>query len=86
MDSDEEDDDDMEVEEVDSDEWEDDPIPITDCLFCSVHSSTFEKNITHMTTVHSFFVPDPDFVTDFEGLIEYLGAKVRCFILAIEHL
>jgi len=72
----EEDDDDMEVEEVDSDEWEEDPIPSTDCLFCSHHSSTLEKNIVHMTSVHSFFLPDPEYVTDVEGLIEYLGAKV----------
>jgi len=72
----ESDDDGMEVEEVDSDEWEDDPIPITDCLFCSHHSSNLDKNVIHMSTEHTFFLPDPEFVTDLEGLIEYLGAKV----------
>ena len=72
----EEDDDDMEVEEVDSDEWEDDPIEIMDCLFCSHHSSNLEKNLSHMTVSHSFFLPDPEFISDLEGLMCYLGAKV----------
>ena len=38
----------MEVEEVDSDEWEefdDDPIPVTDCLFCPHHSANLDNNI-----------------------------------------
>jgi len=75
----EEEESDMEVEEVDSDEWEDfeeDPIPVTDCLFCSKQSSRMEDNIRHMTEVHSFFIPDPEFLIDPQGLIEYLGAKV----------
>jgi len=72
----EDDEDDMEVEEVDSDEWEDDPIPVTDCLFCNHHSSSLDKNIMHMSSEHSFFLPDPEYVTNVEGLIEYLGAKV----------
>ena len=37
--------DEMEVEEVDSDEWEEeDPIPITDCVFCSHHSANLDNN------------------------------------------
>ena len=75
---------DMEVEEVDSDEWEDDPVPVTDCLFCSHHSSTLDKNIVHMTAEHSFFLPDPEFITDLEGLVEYLGAKVRILLYISE--
>ena len=76
-DEDMEDEEDMEIEEVDSDEWEDDPIESTDCLFCSHHSSNIDKNLNHMTTTHSFFLPDPEYISDLEGLIEYLGAKVR---------
>ena len=30
-----------------------------------------------MTISHSFFLPDPEYITDLEGLIEYLGAKVN---------
>lgn len=76
----EEEQEDEEMEEVDSDEWdeeyEDDPVPTTDCLFCSHHSANLDNNIRHMTEVHSFFIPDPEFLVNIEGLLEYLGAKV----------
>jgi len=71
--------DDMEIEEVDSDEWDefdDDAISSTDCLFCNHHSASLDNNIKHMTEVHSFFIPDPEYLTDINGLVEYLGAKV----------
>ena len=73
----EEEEEEMEVEEVESDEWEeDDPIPVTECLFCNHHSNNLDKNLSHMTVEHSFFLPDPEFLTNLGGLIEYLGAKV----------
>lgn len=84
-DDDEGDDGDMEVEEVDSDEWEDDDeegaergesVPPTDCLFCSHPSGDLEKNLIHMTEKHSFFLPDPEYLADLEGMVAYLGEKV----------
>lgn len=48
-------------------------IPITDCLFCSHHSKSLMKNVAHMTKVHSFFIPDVEFLVDIKGLIRYLG-------------
>lgn len=48
----------------------------TDCLFCTTKSSTFEENMTHMTTVHSFFIPDIEYLVDLKGLIRYLGEKI----------
>lgn len=51
-------------------------IPITDCLFCSHHSSSLVKNVAHMTKVHSFFIPDIEYLSDLKGLITYLGEKV----------
>ncbi|KAM9323264.1 cytoplasmic 60S subunit biogenesis factor ZNF622 [Pholidichthys leucotaenia] len=51
-------------------------IPVTDCLFCSHHSKTLVKNIAHMTKVHSFFIPDVEFLVDLRGFIRYLGEKV----------
>lgn len=72
------DEDEMEVEEVDDDEWEGEAIPITDCLICCHHSSTLEKNLTHMTNTHSFFIPDLDYCINVEGFIEYLGEKIGC--------
>lgn len=60
---------------------EPDAIPITDCLFCSHHSSCFMKNVAHMTKDHSFFIPDIEYLVDFRGLIKYLGKSVRAFSL-----
>uniref|UniRef100_A0A8C5RKT7 Cytoplasmic 60S subunit biogenesis factor ZNF622 n=1 Tax=Laticauda laticaudata TaxID=8630 RepID=A0A8C5RKT7_LATLA len=51
-------------------------IPITNCLFCSHHSSCFMKNVAHMTKAHSFFIPDIEYLVDFRGLIKYLGEKI----------
>ncbi|KAG8512633.1 Zinc finger protein 622 [Galemys pyrenaicus] len=51
-------------------------IPITDCLFCSHHSSSLMKNVAHMTKIHSFFIPDIEYLSDLKGLIKYLGDKV----------
>lgn len=51
-------------------------ISITDCLFCSHHSKSLMKNVTHMTKVHGFFIPDVEFLVDLKGLIRYLGEKV----------
>ncbi|XP_028593795.2 cytoplasmic 60S subunit biogenesis factor ZNF622 isoform X1 [Podarcis muralis] len=53
-----------------------DAIPVTDCLFCSHHSSCLMKNVSHMTKVHSFFIPDIEYLVDIRGLIKYLGEKV----------
>ncbi|KAJ7338423.1 hypothetical protein JRQ81_012068 [Phrynocephalus forsythii] len=53
-----------------------DAIPVTDCLFCSHHSSCLMKNVAHMTKVHSFFIPDIEYLVDLRGLIKYLGEKV----------
>ncbi|KAJ1203984.1 hypothetical protein NDU88_007765 [Pleurodeles waltl] len=51
-------------------------LPVTDCLFCSHHSHSLMKNVAHMTKVHSFFIPDIEFLQDLRGLIAYLGEKV----------
>ncbi|XP_005356713.1 zinc finger protein 622 [Microtus ochrogaster] len=51
-------------------------IPVTDCLFCSHHSSSLMKNVAHMTKIHSFFIPDIEYLSDLKGLIKYLGEKV----------
>ncbi|XP_058493328.1 cytoplasmic 60S subunit biogenesis factor ZNF622 [Solea solea] len=51
-------------------------IPVTDCLFCSHHSKSLVKNVTHMTKVHGFFIPDVEFLVDLSGLVRYLGEKI----------
>uniref|UniRef100_A0A8I6ADV2 Cytoplasmic 60S subunit biogenesis factor ZNF622 n=1 Tax=Rattus norvegicus TaxID=10116 RepID=A0A8I6ADV2_RAT len=70
----------VEEEDAEDAEAEESPplgaIPITDCLFCSHHSSSLVKNVAHMTKVHSFFIPDIEYLSDLKGLIKYLGEKV----------
>ncbi|KIJ67668.1 hypothetical protein HYDPIDRAFT_25147 [Hydnomerulius pinastri MD-312] len=46
------------------------------CLFCTHSSSSLEENLTHMSSAHSFFIPDADYLVDLTGLITYLGEKI----------
>jgi pre-60S factor REI1 len=46
------------------------------CLFCPEVSASLEANLTHMSSKHSFFVPDADYLVDLPGLLTYLGEKV----------
>ena len=47
-----------------------------DCLFCQVKSETFEVSMHHMTTKHSFFIPDLEYLIDLKGLIAYIADKI----------
>ncbi|CAO3594440.1 unnamed protein product [Absidia cylindrospora] len=47
-----------------------------DCLFCHHQSDTLEDNMTHMTKIHSFFIPDIEYLVDLQGMIRYLGEKI----------
>lgn len=46
------------------------------CLFCPHQSSDLADNLTHMSSSHSFFIPDADYLVDLPGLITYLGEKI----------
>lgn len=46
------------------------------CLFCDKKSSSPKANVSHMDSMHGFFVPEEQYVVDLEGLLEYLGFKV----------
>ena len=69
---------DEEMEEVSSEEWEDEeePIPSTSCFFCKNHSESIEDNCRHMSEGHSFFIPDLEYVSDLEGLLTYIGERI----------
>jgi C2H2 type zinc-finger (2 copies) len=49
---------------------------LTTGLFCFHPSEDIEANLKHMRAEHSFFVPDIEFLTDPEGLLEHLMSKV----------
>ncbi|XP_068628594.1 cytoplasmic 60S subunit biogenesis factor ZNF622 [Battus philenor] len=74
---------DSEIEELDSDEWDecrikesDSLIKPKDCLFCPHHSKNMVKNLKHMLEAHSFFIPDVEYCIDIKGLLLYLGEKI----------
>ncbi|TFY74879.1 hypothetical protein EWM64_g9131, partial [Hericium alpestre] len=46
------------------------------CLFCTHESPSLDDNLTHMSTEHSFFIPDAEYLVDITGLITYLGEKI----------
>jgi hypothetical protein len=48
----------------------------SDCLFCQTKASSVETCLKHMSSVHSFFLPDVDNLVDLPGLLAYLGEKV----------
>lgn len=48
----------------------------SDCLFCTTRLSTIETCLQHMSTSHSFFIPDREYLSDIAGLLAYLGEKV----------
>jgi len=65
------------------DEVEGTPLPPNHCLFCDSGNECFESNLEHMSREHSFFIPDVEYCTDIEGLLEYLGGKVGEGILCL---
>ncbi|KAJ0181133.1 hypothetical protein K1T71_003218 [Dendrolimus kikuchii] len=74
---------DSEIEELDSDEWDecrekgsDSLIKPKECLFCSHHSKNMVKNLKHMSGAHSFFIPDVEYCVNIKGLLLYLGEKI----------
>ena len=58
--------------------WEGDALGLEECLFCPHISTTLNKKVKHMSTSHSFFIPDMEYLTDLEGLITYLGSFSNC--------
>ncbi|KAH8400423.1 hypothetical protein KR215_012047 [Drosophila sulfurigaster] len=77
---------DIEEEEIDSDEWDkiaENPLSERDCLFCTEQSEDLVANLKHMSVAHSFFIPDAEYCTDMEGLIYYLGEKVANYFICL---
>lgn len=50
--------------------------PSTECLFCGQSQSSLDSSVSHMSSVHGFFVPERKYLVDFEGLLRYLADKV----------
>ena len=61
----------------------DEHLELADCLFCPHRSETLESNLEHMTGVHSFFIPEIEYLANLPGLIAYLQEKVADFHLCL---
>ena len=47
------------------------------CLFCSAPAfKSIDENVSHMAAVHSFFIPDLEYLTDLSGLLSFLGERI----------
>lgn len=53
-------------------------IPLNECFFCtkSRQSKTVEENLDHMFKNHGFYIPEQKYLTDRDGLLEYISEKI----------
>ncbi|XP_030519577.2 cytoplasmic 60S subunit biogenesis factor REI1 homolog 1 isoform X1 [Rhodamnia argentea] len=47
------------------------------CFMCDLEHDSIELCMVHMHKQHGFFIPDVEYLKDPEGLLTYLGLKVR---------
>ncbi|GJP33510.1 hypothetical protein CLOM_g18044 [Closterium sp. NIES-68] len=53
-------------------EWD-----VSQCFFCDKKSKGgLDECVEHMHKHHGFFIPDMEFLTDLQGMLQYLAAKV----------
>uniref|UniRef100_A0A1A9X4N0 C2H2-type domain-containing protein n=1 Tax=Glossina brevipalpis TaxID=37001 RepID=A0A1A9X4N0_9MUSC len=55
------------------------PLSVRDCIFCVHQAEDIMDNLKHMSTTHSFFIPDAEYCIDLDGLLHYLGEKVAIY-------
>ena len=51
--------------------------PLTKCFFCNYDSPNVKLSVAHMTRIHGLFIPEQSYLTDPEGLLSYLQAKIH---------
>ncbi|GLT85157.1 hypothetical protein SLE2022_033530 [Rubroshorea leprosula] len=61
-------------EDSEDDEEELDP---SCCFMCDLEHDSIENCMIHMHKQHGFFIPDVEYLKDPEGLLTYLGLKVK---------
>lgn len=57
-------------------EFEEENISRTDCIFCGAKNKDVERNINHMFKVHGLYIPERSYLVDLTGLLDYLIDKV----------
>eukprot|EP00775_Hariotina_reticulata_P013233 gene13233-13364_t len=64
-----------EQQEVDEEEWEEWDMCVS--FFDNKRSNSMQENLEYMYKQFGFYLPDADQLTDPEGLLKYLGAKLQ---------
>lgn len=69
---------DMDIAEDDDGEEEDgEELDPSCCFMCDLEHDSLESCMIHMHKHHGFFIPDVEYLKDPEGLLTYLGIKVK---------
>ncbi|GLT58317.1 hypothetical protein SLA2020_312190 [Shorea laevis] len=68
---------DMDINGDEDDEEEDEELDPSCCFMCDLEHNTLETCMIHMHKQHGFFIPDIEYLKDPEGLLTYLGLKVK---------
>ncbi|GKU87512.1 hypothetical protein SLEP1_g1904 [Rubroshorea leprosula] len=68
---------DMDINGDEDDEEEDEELDPSCCFMCDLEHDTLETCMIHMHKQHGFFIPDIEYLKDPEGLLTYLGLKVK---------
>ncbi|PWN35542.1 uncharacterized protein FA14DRAFT_120397 [Meira miltonrushii] len=51
--------------------------PTTSCIFCNMTGfKSIEDSLKHMSSQHSFFIPEQEYLVDLVGLMKYLSDKI----------
>lgn len=51
--------------------------PTTSCIFCNTTNFTnIDESLKHMSSQHSFFIPEREYLVDLVGLMKYLSDKI----------
>ncbi|XP_058067977.1 cytoplasmic 60S subunit biogenesis factor REI1 homolog 1-like [Magnolia sinica] len=59
------------------DDADDEELDPSCCFICDLKHKTIESCMVHMHKQHGFFIPDVEYLKDPEGLLTYVGLKVK---------
>ncbi|EDO18728.1 hypothetical protein Kpol_1055p85 [Vanderwaltozyma polyspora DSM 70294] len=59
-------------EDVTDEEYDNDSIDCTECIYCGVKNKEIEKNVKHMFQKHGLYIPERSYLVDLPGLLSFL--------------
>ncbi|XVF04857.1 hypothetical protein REPUB_Repub05bG0121400 [Reevesia pubescens] len=64
-------------DDMDTDNDKEEELDPCCCFMCDLDHDTIKSCMIHMHQFHGFFIPDVEYLNDPEGLLTYLGLKVK---------